>query len=451
MPVLQANNNTETRNSLNSTTWGLAIVNPGRDTHGTCDPRVAVTALLGRLRGQTMVGTSSFSRLGRVAGYDAVRMALAALLLTAAGLKGYELATEPVAGTGLLTSRWFLIGVVEFEFFFGVWLLVGVCPTGTWRAAMLCFGGFAGVALYKALSGEATCGCFGRVEISPWHTLIVDLGAVVALWHVRPVGPNDFGSGLPRTLPVRSVAVLAIWLLAAAPLTVAMATYRPTGLDAAGKILNGGEIVLLEPDRWIGRRFPLLDYIDIGDQLADKKWTVVLYHDGCPDCRESISRYRAAADDFREGRGRLAFVEVPPYGPTPWANGSPAEYVLGRLSDVEKWFVHTPLEIALSKGTVAYAGEPRLVRARERSVVGMRADASARMHGARSPVTLRLSRVAGPLPAWAMRGRLRVRSRVPGMELAGPGSPLHRAEESSQAGRHPREHTRRELHCRLPD
>ncbi len=39
--------------------------------------------------------------------YEIVRVALALILLTAAALKGHQLATEPVAETGLLTSRWF--------------------------------------------------------------------------------------------------------------------------------------------------------------------------------------------------------------------------------------------------------------------------------------------------------------------------------------------------------
>ncbi len=59
-------------------------------------------------------------------GYDLVRIVLGLVRLAAAVLKGHQLATEPVAGTGLLDSRWFLIGVVEFELFFGLWLLFNI-------------------------------------------------------------------------------------------------------------------------------------------------------------------------------------------------------------------------------------------------------------------------------------------------------------------------------------
>lgn len=38
-------------------------------------------------------------------GYGVVRWLLAGLMLVAAGLKGYQLATVPVLGSGLLDSR----------------------------------------------------------------------------------------------------------------------------------------------------------------------------------------------------------------------------------------------------------------------------------------------------------------------------------------------------------
>jgi hypothetical protein len=106
-------------------------------------------------------------RTSGISGYDVVRIALGILLLTAAALKGHQLATEPVAETSLLTSRWFLITVVEFELFFGLWLLANLASRWTHRGALACFAVFTAVSLYKALSGDASCGCFGRVEVNP--------------------------------------------------------------------------------------------------------------------------------------------------------------------------------------------------------------------------------------------------------------------------------------------
>ena len=100
--------------------------------------------------------------LRRLTGYDMVRVACGVLLLAAAGLKGYQLATEPVLGTGMLDSRLLLTATVEFELLFGLWLLANLWPKLSWAAAMGCFSLFACVSLYKALSGDATCGRFGR-------------------------------------------------------------------------------------------------------------------------------------------------------------------------------------------------------------------------------------------------------------------------------------------------
>ncbi len=119
-------------------------------------------------------------------GYDFLRLALGVLLLTTAGLKGYQLATEPVLGSGLLDSRWFLIFVVEFELFFGLWLLSGLLPKPTWAAAIVCFAIFACISLYKAFSGYATCGCFGKVEVNPWLTAMLDIILVLCLLYFHP-------------------------------------------------------------------------------------------------------------------------------------------------------------------------------------------------------------------------------------------------------------------------
>jgi len=102
-------------------------------------------------------------------------MVLGSVLLTAA-LKGCQLATDRVAETGLLTSRWFLIGIVAFGLFVGLWLLVGGYPKWTWRVAVLCFGGFGCMPWYKALSGAAFRGRLFRDSHSfgPYRDVTLD-------------------------------------------------------------------------------------------------------------------------------------------------------------------------------------------------------------------------------------------------------------------------------------
>lgn len=118
--------------------------------------------------------------------YDIVRNALALLLLIAAALKAYQLATAPVREIDLFSSRWFLVVTVEFELALGIWLIGGQSPRQTRLVAFGCFAALGGVSLFRAFRGDSSCGCFGSVEVSPWLVAIVDAGAAAALLSCTP-------------------------------------------------------------------------------------------------------------------------------------------------------------------------------------------------------------------------------------------------------------------------
>jgi hypothetical protein len=122
-------------------------------------------------------------------GFAQFRFVVAGILLLAAGLKAWQFATVPTLGEGLLHARWFNILVVEFELFFGIWLIVGMLPKLTWLATIGCFSVFALVSLCKALSGEASCGCFGTVTVNPWITAVADIVIIGFLLRFRPASP----------------------------------------------------------------------------------------------------------------------------------------------------------------------------------------------------------------------------------------------------------------------
>jgi len=318
---------------------------------------------------------SPAAHLGRVciATYDVVRVVLGLILLTAAALKGHQLATEPVAETSLFTSRWFLICVVEFELFFGLWLFCGPYPRRTWQAAILCFTVFACVSLYKAASGEATCGCFGRVPVNPWYTLILDLTAVAGLFCFRPprekrISPLPFpgeGPGVRAFASLRPLSgealgmrlgwVLRLFLAAGIPAAFTMGTYEPATADHSGDILGNSQFVVLEPEKWVGKRFPLLKYIDIGDDLGAGQWIVVLYRLDCPSCCDVLdSQAKVVAGSAASMRDtKIAFVQVPSHEVSAADTASRnVRFVLGRLRDVRTWFVRTPVQITLNRGIV---------------------------------------------------------------------------------------------------
>ena len=285
------------------------------------------------------------------------RMVLGLLLLVAAGLKAHQLATEPVPETSLLTSRWFLIIWVETEIVLGLWFLTGLARRAAWGAALACFSVFSLVTLYKALSGDVSCGCFGRVEVSPWYTFVLDVAAVGALVLFRP----------DTRTPVRATTSRARFGVAAAAGFVvvigaglAAILYSPSTLSDDGQIVGEKRVVLLKPETWVGRAWPLLGHIDIGKQLAKGKWTVVLYHHDCPHCEERVPQFEREARK-RAGRlagSKVAMVELAPYAPKGRSLLPPdTTCTTGRVNDVRDWFVGTPTVLTLVEGSVVDARE----------------------------------------------------------------------------------------------
>jgi hypothetical protein len=113
------------------------------------------------------------------------------LLLVAAGLKVQGLALGPLAEDSLLASPRLQVATIEVEAVLGLWLLAGWSARLAWAAALGFFGLLAGVSLYLAVVGQASCGCLGRVTVSPWLTFGVDVGAVAALAMFRPARTAD--------------------------------------------------------------------------------------------------------------------------------------------------------------------------------------------------------------------------------------------------------------------
>lgn len=303
---------------------------------------------------------ASYRGLSKIAGYDVVRVVLGLVLLAAAGLKGHQLLTEPVVGDGLLHARWLLIGIVEFELVFGLWLLAGVFPRATWRFALACFTCFAGVSLFKALSGEASCGCFGRVAVNPWYTFTLDMAAVAALLYWRPNKGGGAVAREARCLPWRLSGLASASMLLGIPLAVAMGSYSATTLSSTGEILGDSEFVVLEPEEWIGKPFPLLDYIDIGSEISCESCVLLLYHYDCSNCQEAIEKYEALSLELavKGERSRVALIEMPPYDPagdSSTRRNTPC--MRGRLDAVKEWFVETPLVLHLREGMVASVSE----------------------------------------------------------------------------------------------
>jgi hypothetical protein len=136
------------------------------------------------------------------------------LLLAAAGLKINGLVIDPLSQDSFLASPRLLAATVEVEVLLGLWLLSGWWQPAARVAALGFFAILAGVSLYLALDGQASCGCLGRLPANPWLTFAIDLAAVAVLALGRPKSAldtraPDWLSGLLKT-GASAAALLAL-------------------------------------------------------------------------------------------------------------------------------------------------------------------------------------------------------------------------------------------------
>ena len=281
-------------------------------------------------------------------GWNIARIIAASLLLFAAATKCHQCSTGPLPGNGLFSSRWFVMCLVEAEWLGAVVLFSSLLPKQAWAVTLACFSVFTLVSLGKGLLGEASCGCFGHlIEVNPFVTAALDLAIVLSLLRWRPQ-QSSFSIH-------KAVTATAIWTLGAILAAFAMASYTPTTLSDNGKVVGNDRVVVLEPEKWLGKQFPLLNYIDIGSQLREGKWIVLLYHHDCPKCLDAIVQFDTQAHrwSMTPTAPRVALLEMPPFGRgTGLPLSANTRCVLGRVCEQKTWFVQSPLVMALEAGYV---------------------------------------------------------------------------------------------------
>lgn len=325
--------------------------------------------------GPVSAATQADSSLSGFFGSRLIALAVGLVLLAAAALKGHQLATAPRVPSTVLTSQCLMLAVVALELLLGLWMVSGSWARQARSVALVCFTAFLAMSLYRASVGESSCGCFGKVPVSPWVSAGIDLLAVMALALWRP-GVRRQDQSAPGWLRITGVAVagLAVGVLAG----VAARLPEPARLAEDGGVLGDGRRVALEPEQWVGKRFPLLRHIDVAAELSRGHWLVVLYRRDCRICAEEIPRYEQLV---RNPEGavdtpRVALIEVP-HPDTPGQDTSVglSPCLRGCLSRDWEWIVKTPTVLWVTGGRVSRlegtrGAEPSWRRASRESGVG---------------------------------------------------------------------------------
>jgi hypothetical protein len=312
-------------------------------------------------------------------------IAVGAILLLSAALKSWQYLQSPIPPYELQHFPGLEPVLTTFETFLGLWLISGAMPMAARRVAIGCFSLFACYTLYEALAGKTDCGCFGQVHVSPWFTFVLDVAIVLALMFFARLSGKDADPSRwsKRKWPVAAAAGIGLLM------GVGSAVFRPYPIAAANGLVtaNSGKIVILEPNKWIGRRLPVLanivqsqpvtgmvqatgDHLQNADAtgvsgqhdiylstpLSHGRWIVMFYHASCDECRATIPIYEGLAQQ-QETSGQkphVAFVRVPSESESSiphnlFHSNIPLHVT---LDSSHQWFAQTPAVVELKNGVV---------------------------------------------------------------------------------------------------
>jgi hypothetical protein len=209
---------------------------------------------------------------------------------------------------------------------------------------------YAAFALSKALSGAASCGCFGRVAVNPWVTFSLDLAALpAALLVARQAAEPPLRRRFLVPRAALGLAVLGVGL----PGFLGMIHYHSA-------VKPDAALVALDPNDWVGKPWGLGQYLDCWPQLAHGRWAVLLYSWPCGHCFSAVRDYAELARQWaaRGEAARVALVKTSPDEPPPGQfDLGPTPALHGQLGAPPEWFIASPTLVLLSDGRVVAVAE----------------------------------------------------------------------------------------------
>lgn len=298
----------------------------------------------------------------RKAAQRGARWCAGTLLLTASIFKIHQLFASWIVAppSGVVAQRLSEQGVVaaiaNVEFALGALLITGHCGRLVWRLTICSFAVFAAISFSLGLTGADSCGCFSVVRVNPWLTFAGDLAAMAALLRFPPECSPPGGRSAARSVP-QLLAVLGTLILSIVLGIAALAKARIT-IAAASEISTQGSTILLEPEKWVGKPFPLSRFIRSGDEVRRGDWTVLLYRSDCPKCQEALRQFEPKPSKSTPAQRlrRVALIELPPFSTSGAPNhpDTDSACVLRlRLDENHVWLAATPAVLKLSNSVVA--------------------------------------------------------------------------------------------------
>ncbi len=279
-----------------------------------------------------------------------MRWIVGLLLVAAALLKGLDLYLHPASVLADSTSQHLLPLLIGCELGLGLWAITDLHWNRLRVVAILLFASFASYSLWLALHGAVSCGCFGPLKIHPWWTFFLDFTVIAGLLgEYFTTGRKEKYDASSTVLAANRLSLIFCLLLPIAITATLVWRIVPQANSSQEAFQTVGDLVLLQPENWVGQKFPLLSHIST--DLSHGNWVLLLHRHDCPKCQEAVPKYERLAELATPYQ--IALAEVPPYNSSKVTHASACQ--TGRLSGQREWFVETPVEIQLEDGVVASA------------------------------------------------------------------------------------------------
>jgi len=280
--------------------------------------------------------------------WDGLRVAVACLLLVAAGLKAYQsFGGKVLVANSIFEHRWFILGQTTGEVGLALWLVTGWHARVVRRLVAGLFFVFVEYSLYRVAQGKASCGCFGAISVTPWLTFLLDSVVVTSALWVKEVSTVKW----PRkwsTWVCLMAGGTALWV----GTLVGASRLWPVEMAQDLGVRIGDRRILLQPDAWVGRTFPLLSYMSgQPKEIQHGRWLVVLMNPGCGRCWMQLQAYEERAEKegtplvvvwLSDWRSVISDGEVKVKEGTFWTT----------LEPMVEWLGETPVAMRLVDGRV---------------------------------------------------------------------------------------------------
>lgn len=261
------------------------------------------------------------------------------LLLTSGLFKSLELLDAPFFSVLGFESRLLSTLVILVELSVAWWMLSGFLGNAAKAVSIVLFSLFLVISILNWVNGNTHCGCFGRLQVPPLATILLDCSAIVAI---------AFWS--PAKLRLRGHLVPIAWV-GSFSLVLLIAFSREVKSGVVPDIDSRNAFVVLDFNNWKGRRFELSDKLvsqrsaTAPKLLQQGDWRVYIYDENCRKCSRLIQ-----SELLNPNTGSaVAFVSL---RPTTHKRDDFKQVRFFEPAVGNDWFSDTPVELELNDGMV---------------------------------------------------------------------------------------------------